>query len=465
MKMWDGRFSKALDESVNDFNSSIRFDKRLYKEDIAGSIAHAQMLGICGIIDAADSEKIVAGLQGILSDIESGALEIDESAEDIHMFVEQTLTERIGTAGKMLHTARSRNDQICLDMRLYVKKTVKAVLGCVCNLLSAIHDTALDHTGSVMPGYTHLQRAQPVTFAHHLLAYGQMLLRDAARLEDAYKRTDVMPLGSGALSTTTYPIDRQYVCDALGFAALTDNSIDAVSDRDFVIEFAFCLSVLMMHLSRFSEEIVLWSSSEFAFIELDDAFSTGSSIMPQKKNPDVAELIRGKTARVYGALTTLLAMMKSLPLAYNKDMQEDKEAVFDAADNALLCLSVFTKMFETLQVNTANMRRAAAKGFINATDCADYLVKKGVAFRDAYKITGGLIKYAIENDRTLETLSLAEYRTFSNRFEDGIYAAIDLNACVENRSVYSGPGRASVEKQLEKLSADIARLANTDRIS
>jgi argininosuccinate lyase len=457
MKMWEGRFSKELDESVNDFNSSIRFDKRLYREDITGSIAHAEMLGKCGVIGADDSKKIVEGLEGILSDLEGGALKIDETAEDIHMFVEQVLTQRIGQAGKMLHTARSRNDQVCLDMHLYVKKTIKSAMARLCDLLTAVYQAASHHKESVMPGYTHLQRAQPVTFAHYLLAYAQMFLRDAGRLEDAYKRADVMPLGSGALSTTTYPIDRQYVCDALGFAAVTDNSIDAVADRDFVIEFVFCLSVIMMHLSRFSEEIILWSSSEFSFIELDDAFSTGSSIMPQKKNPDVAELVRGKTARVYGDLTTLLAMMKSLPLAYNKDMQEDKEALFDAADNALKCLSVFTKMFDTLYVNTANMRRAAAKGFINATDCADYLVKKGVAFRDAYKITGGLIRYAIEHDKTLETLSLAEYMTFSGLFEKNIYAAIDLNACVENRRVYSGPGSASVEMQLKKLAAGIER--------
>lgn len=458
MKMWEGRFSKELDERVNDFNSSIRFDKRLYKEDIAGSIAHAQMLGKCAVIDAADSEKIVAGLKSILSDIESGALIIDETAEDIHMFIEQALTQRIGQAGKMLHTARSRNDQVCLDMHLYVKKEIKAAVVLVCCLLDAIHKTASQHIESVMPGYTHLQRAQPVTFAHYLLAYAQMFLRDAMRLRDAYKRSDTMPLGSGALSTTTYPVDRKFVCDALGFAAVTDNSIDAVSDRDFVIEFTFCLSVLMMHLSRFSEEIILWSSSEFSFIELDDAFSTGSSIMPQKKNPDVAELVRGKTARVYGSLTTLLAMMKSLPLAYNKDMQEDKEALFDAADTAQLCLSVFTNMFETLHVKTDIMRRAASKGFINATDCADYLVRKGIAFRDAYKITGSIIKYALENGKTLETLTLGEYRAFSDLFDNDIYGAIDLNTCVENRKVYSGPGRASVEKQLEKLSAAVEQI-------
>ncbi len=457
MKMWEGRFSKELDDSVNDFNSSIRFDMRLYKEDIKGSIAHAKMLKKCSVITEAESDRIVQGLNSILEDIESGKLSIDLSAEDIHMFIEQELTVRIGEDGKRLHTARSRNDQICLDMRMYVKSQIKKVRGLIEALLKEICATAVNHTHSVMPGYTHLQRAQPVTYAHYIMAYAQMLKRDINRLDDIYVRTDEMPLGSGALSTTTYPIDRQYVCDELGFSDITANSIDAVSDRDFVIEFCFALSMLMMHLSRFSEEIILWSSSEFAFIELDDAYSTGSSIMPQKKNPDIAELVRGKTARTYGALTTVLTMMKGLPLAYNKDMQEDKEALFDAVDNTVLCISIFTKMFATLKVNTDRMLEAASKGFINATDCADYLVKKGVAFRSAYKIVGRLIKYCIEKSKTLETLTLKEYFDFSDKFDSGVYEAIKLENCVEKRSVFSGPSEASVKAQIASITEFIER--------
>ena len=404
--MWEGRFKKALDSRVNDFNSSVSFDSRMYREDIEGSKAHARMLAKQGIIPAEDAERIVSALGGICEDISTGRLPIDPEAEDIHMFVEAELTARIGDAGKRLHTARSRNDQVALDTRLYLRGQIDGIKSLVCALVGEICEKAKAHTESVMPGYTHLQRAQPVTFAHYVMAYAAMLTRDIGRLEDARKRLNVLPLGSGALASTTYPIDRHFVAEQLGFDGVTLNSIDGVSDRDFVIETASALSVLMMHMSRFSEEIILWCSSEYGFIELDDAFSTGSSIMPQKKNPDIAELVRGKSGRVYGSLITLLTVMKGLPLAYNKDMQEDKEAIFDAIDNTKLCLEVFTKMFATMTVRVNVLRRAAAKGFINATDCADYLVKKGLPFRDAYKIVGRLIAYCIDEDKTLETLSL-----------------------------------------------------------
>lgn len=380
-KMWAGRFTKEVDERVNDFNSSISFDARMYRYDIEGSMAHATMLGECGIIEKHESEKIVQGLKGILADIDEGKLQFDPTAEDVHMFVEAELTKRLGDTGKRLHTARSRNDQVALDVRMILRAETKEIIELVKKLEHTILDIAEKNLTTVMPGYTHLQRAQPITFAHHLMAYANMLLRDISRLEDSYKRTNIMPLGSGALASTTYPINRQRVCDLLGFDEITQNSLDGVSDRDFCIELCSAISLLMMHLSRFSEEIILWCSWEFKFIELDDAYATGSSIMPQKKNPDVTELIRGKTGRVYGDLNTLLVMMKGLPLAYNKDMQEDKEAIFDAIDTVKLCLKTFDPMLATMRVIPENMRNAAAKGFINATDCADYLVKKGYAFQ------------------------------------------------------------------------------------
>ncbi|MBR1724491.1 MAG: argininosuccinate lyase, partial [Ruminococcus sp.] len=404
--MWAGRFTKQIDERVNDFNSSIKFDSRMYRSDIEGSIAHATMLGECGIIDKAESEKIVEGLKGILADIESGALEFDPAAEDIHMFNESELTKRLGATGKRLHTARSRNDQVALDIRLHLRSDVAEIKAMTAELIDTILDLASKHTETVMPGYTHMQRAQPITFAHHLLAYAQMLLRDMGRLNDAAERMNVNPLGSCALAGTTYPIDRFRTTELLGFAEPMGNSLDGVSDRDFCIELVSAISILMMHLSRFSEEIIMWCSWEFKFIELDDAYATGSSIMPQKKNPDVTELIRGKTGRVYGDLNTLLTMMKGIPHAYNKDMQEDKEAIFDAVDTVKLCLKTFIPMLATMRVLPENMRAAAARGFINATDCADYLVKKGMPFRDAYKATGTLVHICIEKGLTLETLPI-----------------------------------------------------------
>ena len=454
--MWDARFAKATDARVNDFNSSISFDWRMYHCDIAGSIAHATMLGECGIIDASEADKIVAELRHIEADIDSGTLAIDPEAEDIHMFIEAVLTERIGETGKRLHTARSRNDQVALDIRMYLKEQIVAVKELVISLLSAIENKASENICTVMPGYTHLQRAQPLTFAHYVLAYAQMFMRDVQRLDDVYARTNVMPLGSGALAATTYPINRHRVAELLGFHSVTENSMDGVSDRDFVIELASALSMLMMHMSRFSEEIILWCSSEFRFIELDDAYSTGSSIMPQKKNPDVAELVRGKTGRIYGDLTTLLTMMKGLPLAYNKDMQEDKEAIFDALDHTQLAIEVFTAMFATMRVNTQAMRRAAAQGFINATDCADYLVKRGMAFRDAYKVSGKLVAYCIKENTTLEELPLDVFKEFSDAFAEDVYDAIDLDNCVNRRTAYGGPSPESVKHQIEILKEFIA---------
>jgi len=447
--MWEGRFKKALDSKVNDFNSSISFDQRMYKEDITGSMAHAAMLGRQGIIPKEDSELIIKTLAEILSDIESGTLSFDPEAEDIHMFVEAELTSRIGDAGKRLHTARSRNDQVALDTRMYVRKHLAEIKDSVLTLIWAIEKKAENHLESVMPGYTHLQRAQPVTFAHYVMAYAQMLMRDVTRIEDALKRMNYLPLGSGALATTTYPIDRESVAEALGFDGVMQNSIDGVSDRDYCLESASILAILMTHMSRFSEEIILWCSSEFGFIELDDAFSTGSSIMPQKKNPDIAELVRGKCGRVYGSLITLLTVMKGLPLAYNKDMQEDKEAIFDALDNVKLCIDIFTQMFDTMTVRVSVLRRAASKGFINATDCADYLVKNGLPFRDAYKITGQIIAYCIDTDKTLEALTLDEYKSFCPVFENGVYEAVDLMNCVNGRKVTGGPAAVSVRKQLD----------------
>ena len=447
-KMWDARFSKAENKRVNDFNSSISFDSRMFREDIEGSVAHATMLGKCGIIDAEESEKIVAALRQIRDDIESGALPIDPEAEDIHMFVEEVLTARIGDSGKRLHTARSRNDQVALDIRLYLKKEIGEIRALVLDLLSVIAKVAKENADAVMPGYTHLQRAQPVTFGHYMLAYAQMFIRDDLRLKETLARTAISPLGSGALASTTYPIDRQLVAELLGLNGVTENSMDGVSDRDFLIELAFDLSLVMMHLSRFSEEIILWCSSEFSFIDLDDAFSTGSSIMPQKKNPDIAELVRGKTGRIYGDLTTVLTMMKGIPLAYNKDMQEDKEAIFDAVDNAKLCLELFASMLDTLTVKRESLRRAASGGFINATDCADYLAQKGLPFRDAYRVSGRLVAYCIENKTDLESLPLETYKEFSPMFENDVYDAVNLDNCVNRRTVYGGPSKESVERQI-----------------
>ena len=446
--MWDGRFSKALDSRVNDFNSSIRFDCRMYREDITGSIAHATMLGKCGIIEMSEAETICAALAEILADIDSGKLDFDPEAEDIHMFIESVLTERIGDTGKRLHTSRSRNDQVALDVHMYIKKEVYEVKMLLVRLLEVITDKAQEHSDTVMSGYTHLQRAQPVTLGHYLMAYAQMFMRDIIRLEEVYAHADVMPLGSCALAGTTYPIDRFFVAEQLGFSAVSENSMDGVSDRDFVIDMASALSLGMMHLSRFSEEIILWCSSEFSFIELDDAYSTGSSIMPQKKNPDIAELVRGKTGRVYGNLMALLTVMKGIPLAYNKDMQEDKEAIFDSIDNAKMCLELFADMLRTLTVKRDRLRNAASSGFINATDCADYMVKKGLPFRTAYKIVGRLVAYCIENGKTLETLSLDEYKEMSEVFDEDIYEAIDLDTCVKGRSCYGGPAPESVIRQI-----------------
>ena len=448
-KMWAGRFTKEVDERVNDFNSSISFDARMYRYDIEGSMAHATMLGECGIIEKHESEKIVQGLKGILADIDDGKLQFDPTAEDVHMFVEAELTKRLGDTGKRLHTARSRNDQVALDVRMILRAETKEIIELVKKLEHTILDIAEKNLTTVMPGYTHLQRAQPITFAHHLMAYANMLLRDISRLEDSYKRTNIMPLGSGALASTTYPINRQRVCDLLGFDEITQNSLDGVSDRDFCIELCSAISLLMMHLSRFSEEIILWCSWEFKFIELDDAYATGSSIMPQKKNPDVTELIRGKTGRVYGDLNTLLVMMKGLPLAYNKDMQEDKEAIFDAIDTVKLCLKTFDPMLATMRVIPENMRNAAAKGFINATDCADYLVKKGMPFRDAYKITGTLVHTCIEKGCTLETLPLEEYKKLTDNFDEDVYDAISLDTCVMQRKAAGGPAPEFVKAQIE----------------
>ena len=448
-KMWAGRFTKEVDERVNDFNSSISFDARMYRYDIEGSMAHATMLGECGIIEKHESEKIVQGLKGILADIDEGKLQFDPTAEDVHMFVEAELTKRLGDTGKRLHTARSRNDQVALDVRMILRAETKEIIELVKKLEHTILDIAEKNLTTVMPGYTHLQRAQPITFAHHLMAYANMLLRDISRLEDSYKRTNIMPLGSGALASTTYPINRQRVCDLLEFDEITQNSLDGVSDRDFCIELCSAISLLMMHLSRFSEEIILWCSWEFKFIELDDAYATGSSIMPQKKNPDVTELIRGKTGRVYGDLNTLLVMMKGLPLAYNKDMQEDKEAIFDAIDTVKLCLKTFDPMLATMRVIPENMRNAAAKGFINATDCADYLVKKGMPFRDAYKITGTLVHTCIEKGCTLETLPLEEYKKLTDNFDEDVYDAISLDTCVMQRKAAGCPAPESVKAQIE----------------
>ena len=457
MKLWKGRFQKEADPKTNDFNSSISVDSRMVKEDIEGSIAHATMLGACGIIAQSESDKICAELEKIAADIESGALHIDPDAEDIHTFIEGELTARIGDAGKRLHTARSRNDQVALDVRLTLRKECAGLIGQLKELISVLCDQAEEYADAVMPGYTHLQRAQPITFGHHLMAYAEMFLRDIGRMQDAVKRMDVCPLGSGALAGTTYPLDRDLTAKLLGFTAVSRNSLDGVADRDFCAEIAAAVSLAMVHLSRFSEEIILWCSWEFKFVELDDAFSTGSSIMPQKKNPDITELIRGKSGRAFGDLMALLTMMKGLPLAYNKDMQEDKEAVFDAVDTLRLCLTPFIPMLKTMRVLKENMRSAAAKGFINATDCADYLVAaKGLPFRDAYKITGELVALCIERGLTLETLPLTEYKKVCESFDEGVYEAINLEKCVNDRRVKGGPCPENVRAAAKEVRALLA---------
>ena len=457
MKLWAGRTGGDVDERLSAINNSIGFDSRMYRQDITGSIAHAKMLGRVGIVTPEEAAQIVEGLEGILADLESGALEIDMTCEDIHTFVEATLTERIGTAGKKLHTAHSRNDQVALDIRMYLADAIDHLTRLAKDLAGALCDVAEQHLETVMPGYTHLQRAQPVTLGHYLMAYAQMLLRDIDRLKDCKRRTLVLPLGSGALAGTTYPLDRAYVAGLLGFEGVSLNSIDGVSDRDFALELLGDLSIMMMHLSRFSEEICLWCSWEFKFVTLSDDFSTGSSIMPQKKNPDITELVRGKTGRVYGDLMTLLTAMKALPLAYNKDMQEDKEALFDAIDTAQLSLSVLAPMLRSAVFHPANMKKAAARGFINATDCADYMVRKGVPFRDAYRVTGQLVKYCVDRDLTLEDLPLTDYRQFSLVFDEDVYDAIDLLTCVSQRKLPGGPAPEAVRETIrltrQKLSA------------
>ena len=456
MKLWAGRFQKETDTLVNDFNSSIGFDARLYKQDITGSMAHAAMLGRQGIIDPAESDKIIEGLKAILADIEAGQVEFSLDNEDIHMNIEAMLTQRIGDTGKRLHTARSRNDQVAVDFRMYVREQIPVIINQVLELEKVLVDKAKANMDTVMPGYTHLQRAQPTTFAHYMMAYANMLRRDVTRLEDCLERMNECPLGAGALATTTYPVDRFQTASALGFDKPMDNSMDAVSDRDFALELLSDLSILMMHLSRFSEEIVLWCSWEFKFVDLDDAYSTGSSIMPQKKNPDVAELVRGKTGRVYGSLITLLTVMKGLPLAYNKDMQEDKEPVFDAIDTVQMCIPVFAAMVNTLTVRPANMSKAASGGFINATDCADYLVRKGMPFREAYMIVGRLVNHCIKAGESLDTLPLKDFRTVCPLFEEDVYHALELHTCVNGRTVYGGPGRESVMKQIERIEEFVA---------
>ena len=457
MKMWAGRFSKEENKEVNDFNSSIRVDSRMYKEDITGSMAHAFMLGKCGIITSDESDLIIKTLEEILSDIESGKLEIDYEAEDIHMFVEEQLTKRIGLVGKKLHTARSRNDQVALDFRMYTKKEILEIKNLVKNLIKEILFVSKQNIDLIMPGYTHLQRAQPILLSHQLLAYANMLIRDLERLDDCYKRTDYMPLGAAALAGTTHNIDRFIVKEKLGFKNVTLNSIDSVSDRDFAVELASAISLIMMHLSRFSEEIILWCSWEFKFMELDDSYATGSSIMPQKKNPDITELIRGKTGRAYGNLIALLTMLKGIPLAYNKDMQEDKELLFDSIDTVKECLSIFTPMLHTATFIKENMYNAAKKGFINATDLADYLAKKGMPFRDAYKLTGSIVLDSIKENVTLDEIKIEKYKEYSSLISDDVYSAIDLKNCVEKRLSFGGTSKEMVLKQISLLEEELGK--------
>jgi len=449
MKLWGGRFTKETNQLVHNFNASISFDRKFYKQDIEGSIAHVTMLAKQGILSNEDKEAIVAGLKGILSDIESGALEIGEIYEDIHSFVEATLIERIGEPGKRLHTGRSRNDQVALDMKLYTRDEVIEIDSLLKELLDTLIKTMEEHTETYMPGFTHLQKAQPITLAHHFGAYFEMFKRDRSRLSDIYRRMNVSPIGSGALAGTTYPLDREYTAELLGFDGPTLNSMDSVADRDYVIELLSALSTIMMHLSRFSEEIIIWNSNEYGFVELDDAYSTGSSIMPQKKNPDIAELVRGKTGRVYGALMSILTTMKGLPLAYNKDMQEDKELTFDAIDTVKGCLALFTGMAATMKFNKTTMEASAKNGFTNATDAADYLVNKGVPFRDAHGIVGQLVLFCIGRNIALDDMSLEEYEAISPVFEDDIYEAISLKTCVEKRMTIGAPGKEAMEKVIE----------------
>ncbi len=447
-KMWAGRTSGVTDSIADDFNSSIRFDCKMYKQDITGSMAHAAMLGAKGIIAKQEAETLIDGLQGILDDLDSGVLQFDMSCEDIHMFVEQVLTQRLGDVGKKLHTARSRNDQVALDLRMYLRSEIDEIMDLTKDVLDAILDQAKANKDVIMPGYTHLQRAQPILFSHHLMAYAMMLLRDLDRLADCRKRMNVSPIGCCALAGTTYDTDRRFEAAQLMFDGIAMNSIDGVSDRDFCVELMSAISVLMMHMSRFSEEIILWASWEFKFIELSDAYTTGSSIMPQKKNPDMAELVRGKTGRVYGDLMALLTTLKGLPLAYNKDMQEDKEAVFDAVETVKMCLKVFAPMLATMKSRPDNMKKAAQGGFINATDLADYLVKKGMPFRSAYKISGQIVAKCIAEGKVLETLPLSDYQAFSELFEADLYQDIDLMTCVEKRISEGGTSAASVEAQI-----------------
>ena len=447
-KLWAGRFSKQLDSEVNDFNSSIPFDCRMAQQDIRGSVAHVTMLMAQGIVSKADGASIVETLGAIAEDLREGVLGIDMTCEDIHTFVEDELTKRIGDVGKRLHTARSRNDQVALDVRLYLLEQTDEIIELVRGLVRTVTDAAEQYSETILPGYTHLQRAQPITFGQHLMAYAMMFLRDIDRLKDCRKRMNISPLGSCALAGTTYATDRSMTAELLGMDGISMNSLDGVSDRDFCLELASAISVIMMHLSRFSEEVILWCSWEFKFIELDDAYSTGSSIMPQKKNPDMAELVRGKTGRAYGDMLTLFTMLKGLPLAYNKDMQEDKEAIFDSVDTVKQCLSVFAPMIATMRVNADNMRNAAAKGFINATDCADYLVTKGLPFRSAYKVTGELVAYCIREEKTLETLSLEEYKQFHELFDEAVYEAIDMKNCVYRRISQGGTSPEQVVRQV-----------------
>ena len=454
MKLWEGRFKKELDSKTNDFNASIHFDIRMYKEDIIGSIAHVTMLGKQGIIEEEESKKIIKELNNILEELENGTLEFDFSVEDIHSFIEKELTNRLGDTGKRVHTARSRNDQVALDMRLYIRRETDQMILLLKRLIKTFLNMAKENTETIMPGYTHLQRAQPITLAHHLMAYTEMFMRDMNRLEDMKKRMNENPLGSCALAGTTYPTDRFLTTKLLNFSSPCRNSLDGVSDRDYLLELSSALSIIMVHLSRISEEIILWASWEFKFITLDDGFSTGSSIMPQKKNPDITELIRGKAGRVFGHNMSLLTMMKSLPLAYNKDMQEDKEAIFDSIDNVKICIETLIPMIETMMIQKENMLKAAKDGFINATDCADYLVKKGLPFRSAYQIVGELISYATDQNKTLDTITIEEYKQYSPLFEEDIYEAINLITCVKNRTSYGGPSPENVKnhiREVEKL--------------
>ena len=449
-QLWGGRFTKQTDQLVFDFNASITFDKRLFHEDVTGSIVHATMLAKQGILTEEERKSIVEGLTGILEDVDDGTLAIDETQEDIHSFVEATLIDRIGDAGKKLHTGRSRNDQVALDMRLYTRARVAEIDGLLKKLLEAILDTMENNLDTYMPGFTHLQKAQPITLAHHYGAYFEMFKRDRQRLSDIYKRMNYCPLGAGALAGTTYPLNREYTARLLHFEGPTLNSIDSVADRDYLIEFLSALSTIMMHLSRFSEEIIIWNSNEYQFVELDDAYSTGSSIMPQKKNPDIAELVRGKTGRVYGALMALLTTMKGLPLAYNKDMQEDKEMAFDAMDTAADCITLFTGMIQTMKFRKDRMAKSAMNGFTNATDAADYLVGKGVPFRDAHGIIGRLVLYCIEKDTSIDALSLGELRSISDKFDEDIYDAISLKTCVEKRLTIGAPGEKMMKQVIQK---------------